>query len=60
VGWAKVNAGGRRRRATASVVETQTGSQGQGASLGVAGDSDCWGPDNRVADVPPVAFDGYR
>ncbi len=56
MGWTKVNAGGRRRRATALVVETRTGSQGGGASLGVAGDSDCWGPDDRVADAPPVAF----
>jgi hypothetical protein len=39
--------------ATALVVETRTGSQGRGASLGVAGDSDRWGPDDRVADAPP-------
>ena len=44
------------RRATASVVETRTGSQGHGASLGVAGDSDGWGPDGRALDAPPVAF----
>ena len=32
------------------------GDKGQGASLGVAGDSDCWGPDNRMAGAPPVTF----
>ncbi len=53
VGWTRLNAGGRRRRATASVGETRTGSQGWGASLGVAGDSDGWGPDDRTADAPP-------
>ena len=53
-GWTRLNVGGRRRRAAASVVETRTGSQGWGASLGVAGDSD-WGPDDRT-DAPPVAF----
>jgi hypothetical protein len=35
------------------VVEIRTGSQGRGASLGVAGDSDGWGPDDRAADAPP-------
>jgi hypothetical protein len=38
------------------VVETRTGSQGHGASLGVTGDSDGWGPDDRTSDAPPVAF----
>ena len=38
------------------MVETRTGSQGQGASLGIAGDSDGWGPDDHAADAPPVAF----
>ena len=48
-----LNAGGRRRRrVTALVVKTQTGSQGRGASLGVVGDNDGWGPDDRVADAP--------
>jgi len=41
------------RRATASVVETRTGSQGHGASLGVAGDGDGWGPDDRASEAPP-------
>ncbi len=56
MGWTKVNTGKRRRRATASVVETRTGSQGRGASLDVASDSDCWGPEDRVADAPPSHF----
>ena len=38
------------------MVEIRTGSQGRGASLGVAGDSDGWGPDDRSSDAPPVAF----
>jgi hypothetical protein len=29
---------------------------GAGASLGVVGDSDGWGPDDRTADAPPIAF----
>ena len=52
-GWARLSAGGRKRRATAPVVETRTGSQGHGVSLGVAGDSDGWGPDDRASDAPP-------
>jgi len=32
------------------------GVPGGGASLGVAGDSDCWGPDDRAADANPFAF----
>ena len=56
VGWTRLNVGGRRRRATALVVETRTGSQGRGASLGVKGDSDGWGPDDCTADAPPVTF----
>jgi hypothetical protein len=55
-GWTRLNAGGRRRRATASVVETRTGSQGRGASLGMAGGSDSWGPDDRAVDAPPIMF----
>jgi hypothetical protein len=55
-GWARLSAGGRKRRATAPVVETRTGSQGHGVSLGVAGDSDGWGPDDRTSDAPPDAF----
>ena len=30
--------------------------KGQGASLDVAGDSNGWGPDDRVSDAPPIAF----
>ncbi len=55
-GWTRLNAGGRRRRVRALVVETRTGSQGRGASLGVAGDSDSRGLDNRAADAPPSRF----
>ena len=55
-GWTRLSAGGRKRRATASVVETRTGSQGHGASLGVAGDSDGWGSDDRTSDAPPSHF----
>ena len=40
----------------ASVARTCTGSQGQGASLGVAGDGDGRGPDDLAADAPPVTF----
>jgi hypothetical protein len=29
------------------------GSQGRGVSLGVVGDSDGWGPDDRTSDAPP-------
>ena len=56
VGWTRVNVGGRRRRVAVLAVETRTGSQGRGASLGVVGDSDGWGPDDRTADAPPIAF----
>jgi hypothetical protein len=38
------------------VVEIRTGSQGRGASLGVAGDSDGWGPRGGRRMPPPVAF----
>ena len=38
------------------MVETRSGSQGRGLSLGVTGDSDGWGLDDRAADAPPVAF----
>ncbi len=47
-GWTRLNAGGRRRRVTVLVVKTRMGSQGRGASLGMAGDSDGWGPDDRA------------
>ena len=57
VGWMRLSAGGRKRGAAASVASrTRTGSQGPGASSGVAGDSDCRGPDDRAADAPPVTF----
>ena len=39
-----------------SVVETRTGSQGGGASLGMVDDSDCRGLDDRAADAGPVMF----
>ncbi len=32
------------------------GVPGAGASLGVASDSDGWGPDDRTSDAPPIAF----
>jgi len=32
------------------------GDKGRGASLGVAGDSDGWGPDDRSSDAPPIPF----
>ena len=59
VGWMRLSAGGRKRRAAeeeegGSVGDRDPdGDKGQGASLGVAGDSDCWGPDNRASDAPP-------
>ena len=52
----RLNSGGRRRRVTALVVETRTGSQGREASLGMRGDSDGWGSDDRMVDAPPIAF----
>ncbi len=55
VGWIRLSAGGRKRGAAALVARTRTGSQGPGASSGVAGDGD-WGPDDRAADAPPVTF----
>ena len=55
VGWMRLSTGGRKRGAAASVARTRTGSQGPGASSGVAGDSN-WGPDDCAADAPPVMF----
>ena len=55
-GWMRLSAGGRKRWAAALVAGTRTGSQGRGASLGVAGDGDGRGPDNRAADAPPSRF----
>jgi hypothetical protein len=55
VGWMRLSAGGMKRGAAASVARTRTGSQGPGASSGVAGNSD-WGPDDRAADAPPLTF----
>ena len=40
------------------VVETRMGSQGRGASLGMAGGSDSWGPDDRAVDAPPPSCFG--
>jgi hypothetical protein len=55
-GWMRLSVGGRKRWAAASVAGTRAGSQGRGASLGVAGDGDGRGPDDRAADAPPVTF----
>ncbi len=57
-GWMRLSAGGRKRRAAALVAGTRTGSQGRGASLGVAGDGDGRGPDDRAADAPLSCFGG--
>ena len=51
-GWKRLSAGGRKRGAAALVAGTRTGSQGWGASSGVADDGDGRGPDNRAADAP--------
>ena len=56
VGWMRLSAGRRKRGVAASVAGTRTGSQGPGASSGVAGDGDGRGPDDRAADAPPVTF----
>ena len=55
-GWMRLSAGGRKRVAAAPVAGTRTGSQGKGMSSGVAGDGDGRGPDDRVADAPPLTF----
>ena len=55
-GWMRLSAGGRKRWAAALVAGTRTGSQGRGASLGVAGDGDGRGPDDLAADAPPITF----
>ena len=39
-GWMRLSTGGRKRGAAASVAGTRRGSQGWGASSGVAGDGD--------------------
>jgi len=52
----RLSAGGRKRGAAALVVGTRTGSQGRGASSGVAGNGDGRGTDDRTADAPPIAF----
>ena len=58
-GWMRLSTGGRKRRAAEEEEGGSVGGQdpdgdkGQGASLGVAGDSDCWGPDDRAFDAPP-------
>ena len=55
-GCMRLSAGGRKRGAAASVAGTRAGSQGWGASSGVAGDGNSRGPEDRSADAPPVAF----
>jgi hypothetical protein len=55
-GWMRLSAGGRKKWAAALVAGTRTGSQGRGASSGVAGDGDGRGPDDLAADAPPVTF----
>jgi hypothetical protein len=54
----RLSAGGRKRGAAALVAGTRRGSQGWGASSGVAGDGDGRGPDDRAADSPPSRFGG--
>ncbi len=56
VGWTRLSAGGRKRMVAAVAAGPRTGSRGQGASLGTAGDGDGRGLDDRVADAPPVTF----
>ena len=61
-GWMRLSAGGRKRRAAEEEEGGSVGGRdpdrdkGRGASLGVAGDSDGWGPDDRASDAPPVTF----
>ncbi len=56
VGWTRLSAGGRKRRAAAVAAGPGKGSRGQGASSGAAGDGDGRGLDDRVADAPPSRF----
>jgi hypothetical protein len=56
VGWTRLSAGGRKRRAKASAAGTGIESRGRGASSGVAGDGNAWGPDDHAADAPPSHF----
>ena len=56
VGWTRLSAGGRKRRAKASAAGTGMASWGRGASSGAAGDGDGRGLDDRVADAPPSRF----
>jgi len=55
-GWMRLSAGGRKRGVAALVAGTCKGSQGWGASSGMAGDGDGWGLDDRAADAPPIPF----
>ena len=55
-GWMRLSGGGRKRWVAASVAGTRAGSQGLGASSGVAGDGDCRRPEDRTVDAPPVMF----
>jgi len=57
-GWMRLSAGGRKRGAAALVAGTRTGSQGWGASSGVACDGDGRGTDDRATDDPPSCFEG--
>ena len=52
-GWMRLSAGGRKRGVAALVAGTRKGSQGWGASSGVAGDGDGRGPDDRAQQIPP-------
>ena len=56
VGWTRLSAGGRKRRAKASAAGTGIESRGRGASSGAAGDGNAWGPDDHAADAPPSHF----
>jgi hypothetical protein len=56
VGWTRLSAGGRKRRAAAMAAGPGTGSWGQGASSGTAGDGDGRGLDDSVADAPSSRF----
>jgi hypothetical protein len=55
-GRGSARAGGRGGRQRRWSRPERAGSQGRGASLGMAGDSDGWGPDDRASDAPPIAF----
>jgi hypothetical protein len=56
VGWTRLIAGGRKRRAAAVAAGPGRGSRGRGTSSGAAGDGDGRGLDDCVADAPPSRF----